>query len=247
LGAVVNATAVRRKVRLLKEMGSNAYRTSHNMPEPELVEACNEMGMMIMAESFDEWKRAKMKNGYHRHFQEWVERDITNLVRRYRNDPSVVMWCIGNEVPDQGTADGGKLCRTIQDIFHREDPTRPCTIGMDRVDLVLHNGFAHIPVTLQLSSQVDDITTRSRAKVVPMVVFHPEGCGVCSSRPQGRHTSATRFHPDAMPGEIFGACQPVFNFLYDGNHILSHHKEGVSCGTHTFCSSNNRYICRVPG
>ena len=144
LGAVANATAVRRKVRLLKEMGSNAYRTSHNMPEPELVQACNEMGMMVMAESFDEWKRAKMKNGYNRDFAQWIERDIVNLVRRYRNDPSVVMWCMGNEVPDQGTGDGGKVCRMIQDIFHREDPTRPCTVGMDRVDLVLKNGFAHI-------------------------------------------------------------------------------------------------------
>ena len=144
LGAVVNATAVRRKVRLLKEMGSNAYRTSHNMPEPELVEACNEMGMMIMAESFDEWKRAKMKNGYNRDFNEWIEKDIVNLVRRYRNDPSVVMWCTGNEVPDQGTGDGIKVCRMIQDIFHREDPTRPCTVGMDRVDITLKNGFAHI-------------------------------------------------------------------------------------------------------
>ena len=144
LGAVVNETAVRRKVRMLKNMGSNAYRTSHNMPEPELVQACNEMGMMVMAESFDEWKRAKVKNGYNRDFKDWIEKDIVNLVHRYRNDPSVVMWCMGNEVPDQGTSDGGKVNRMIQDIFHREDPTRPCTVGMDRVDLVVKNGFAHI-------------------------------------------------------------------------------------------------------
>lgn len=144
LGAVVNNTAVRRKVRMLKDMGSNAYRTSHNMPEPELVQACNEMGMMVMAESFDEWKRSKVKNGYNRDFKEWIEKDIVNLVRRCRNDPSVVMWCMGNEVPDQGTSDGGKVNRMIQDIFHREDPTRPCTVGMDRVDLVVKNGFAHI-------------------------------------------------------------------------------------------------------
>ena len=85
-----------------------------------------------------------MKNGYNRDFNEWIEKDIVNLVRRYRNDPSVVMWCTGNEVPDQGTGDGTKVCRMIQDIFHREDPTRPCTVGMDRVDLVLKNGFAHI-------------------------------------------------------------------------------------------------------
>ena len=101
------------RIRRLKEMGSNAYRTSHNMPEPELVQACNEMGMMVMAESFDEWKRAKVKNGYNRDFKEWIEKDIVNLVRRYRNDPSVVMWCMGNEVPDQGTGDGGKINRMI--------------------------------------------------------------------------------------------------------------------------------------
>lgn len=144
LGAAVNTTAFRRQVRLLKDMGSNAYRTSHNMPAPELIEVCNEMGMMVMAESFDEWKYKKMKNGYNRDFDQWIEKDIVNLVRRYRNDPSVVMWCIGNEVPDQTTSNGGKICRYIQDIFHREDPTRPCTQGLDRVSNVLKNGFANI-------------------------------------------------------------------------------------------------------
>ena len=143
LGTAVNTSAFRRQLRLLKDMGSNAYRTSHNMPAPELIQLCNEMGMMVMAESFDEWKCKKVTNGYNKYYKEWIEKDIVNLVRRYRNDPSVVMWCTGNEVPDQGTADGGKISRHIQDIFHREDPTRPCTQGMDRVDIVLKNGFAH--------------------------------------------------------------------------------------------------------
>ena len=105
-------------------MGSNAYRTSHNMPSPELVQACNEMGMLLMVETFDEWKAKKMANGYNKYYDEWVERDLVNVVRHYRNDPSVVMWCIGNEVPDQGSAQGAKLCRMMQDIVHREDPTR---------------------------------------------------------------------------------------------------------------------------
>ena len=144
LGTVVNATAARRKVRILKEMGSNAYRTSHNVPEPELIQACNEMGMMVMAESFDEWKYPKMKNGYNLDFTDWVERDIVNLVRRYRNDPSIVMWCTGNEVPDVSTSDGLGLCRMLQDIFHREDPTRPCTNALERVAVALENGFADI-------------------------------------------------------------------------------------------------------
>ena len=125
-------------------MGVNAIRTSHNMPAPELVRACDEMGMMIMAETFDEWKSPKMKNGYHIYFDEWAEKDLTNLVRHYRNNPSVVMWCIGNEVPDQGTANGPKIARFLQDICHREDPTRPVTQGMDHVDVVAANNFAAV-------------------------------------------------------------------------------------------------------
>ncbi len=144
LGAAVNDAAIRRQVRILKEMGVNAIRTSHNMPAPELVRACDEMGMMIMAESFDEWKAPKMKNGYHIYFDEWAEKDMVNLVRHYRNNPSVVMWCIGNEVPDQGTPNGAKIARFLQDICHREDPTRPVTQGMDHPDVVVSNNFAAV-------------------------------------------------------------------------------------------------------
>lgn len=144
LGTAVNMSAIRYRLKLLKEMGSNAYRTSHNMPSPELVQACDEMGMLLMVETFDEWKTAKMANGYHRNYDEWVEKDLVNMVRRYRNSPSVVMWCLGNEVPDQGTASGGKLCRMMQDIVHREDPTRPCTMGMDRVEAAINSHVAAV-------------------------------------------------------------------------------------------------------
>ncbi len=143
LGAAVNDAAIRRQIRLLKDMGCNAIRTSHNMPAPELVEACDEMGMMLMPESFDEWRTAKLANGYHNHFDEWAERDIVNLVHHYRNNPSVVMWCIGNEVPDQGDLIyGPKLSRFLQDICHREDPTRPVTQGMDQPHNVVYNNMA---------------------------------------------------------------------------------------------------------
>lgn len=143
LGAAVNDAAIRRQIRILKDMGCNAIRTSHNMPAPELVEACDEMGMMLMLESFDEWRTAKVANGYHKYFDEWAERDMENLVRHYRNNPSVVMWCIGNEVPDQGDVIwGAKLSRYLQDICHREDPTRPVTQGMDQPHNVVHNNMA---------------------------------------------------------------------------------------------------------
>ena len=107
LGAAVNDAAIRRQIRILKDMGCNAIRTSHNMPAPELVRACDEMGMMLMVETFDEWKAAKCENGYNKVFDEWVEKDLVNVLRHYRNNPSVVMWCIGNEVPDQWNGDQG--------------------------------------------------------------------------------------------------------------------------------------------
>lgn len=144
LGAAVNDAAIRRQIRILKDMGCNAIRTSHNMPAPELVKVADEMGMMLMLESFDEWKTPKMANGYNLYFDEWVERDLTNLVRHYRNNASVVMWCIGNEVPDQWNQNGPKLSRMLQDICHREDPTRPVTQGMDAPDAVVNNNMAAV-------------------------------------------------------------------------------------------------------
>ncbi|MBR4962903.1 MAG: glycoside hydrolase family 2 protein, partial [Muribaculaceae bacterium] len=143
LGGIANEAGIRRQVRILKDMGCNAIRTSHNMPAPELVKACDEMGMMLMLESFDEWVTPKVKNGYNTMWDEWVEKDLVNLIHQYRNNPSVVMWCIGNEVPDQWKPEQGpKLSRMLQDICHREDPTRPVTQGMDAPDAVVNNNMA---------------------------------------------------------------------------------------------------------
>ena len=142
LGAAVNRNAIRHQLEMLKQMGCDAIRTSHNMPAPELVELCDEMGFMMMLEPFDEWDVAKCKNGYHRFFAEWAERDMVNMLHQYRNHPSVVMWSIGNEVPTQWKAEGYRVAKYLQDICHREDPTRPVTCGMDQVDAVLKNGFA---------------------------------------------------------------------------------------------------------
>ena len=142
LGAAINVAALRRQLTLLKDMGCDAIRTSHNMPAPELVELCDEMGFMMMVEPFDEWDIAKCENGYHRFFKEWAEKDMVNMLRQYRNHPSVVMWSIGNEVPTQCSPEGCKVASFLQDICHREDPTRPVTCGMDQVSCVLANGFA---------------------------------------------------------------------------------------------------------
>lgn len=142
LGMAVNSSAIRRQIRILKDMGANAIRTSHNMPAPELVEACDEMGMLLMPESFDEWITPKCANGYHRLYNDWMEKDLTNLIRHYRSNPSVVMWCIGNEVPDQWNESGSQLAYNMQRIVHSLDPTRPVTQGMDAPDAVLANNMA---------------------------------------------------------------------------------------------------------
>ena len=142
LGAAVSVPALRHQLTMLKDMGCDAVRTSHNTPAPELVSLCDEMGFMMMVEPFDEWNDAKCENGYHRYFDEWAERDMISMLHAFRNSPSVIMWSIGNEVPSQCTTDGYKTAAFLQSICHREDPTRPVTCGMDQVDCVLSNGFA---------------------------------------------------------------------------------------------------------
>ncbi|MFD2035369.1 DUF4982 domain-containing protein [Belliella marina] len=144
LGIAINRAALKRQLTILKDLGVNAIRSSHNMPSIEQLELCDEMGFMFLAESFDEWKKPKVKNGYNLYFDEWAEKDIVDLVHATRNHPSIVMWSAGNEVPDQHGSAGVKRAKWIQDIFHREDPTRPVTVGMDQVQNAMANGFGAI-------------------------------------------------------------------------------------------------------
>ena len=152
LGVAFNKAAFRRQVRLLKEIGCDAIRTSHNMPAPWQMDICDEMGMLVMAESCDMWVYPKCKNGYARFFEQvdttspnadgrqWWERDFENLVRVHRNHPSIVMWSIGNEIPEQGEERGLAYTRKIQQLIHSLDPTRPCTQGMDRGEAPMYSG-----------------------------------------------------------------------------------------------------------
>ncbi len=142
LGAAVHEDAIRHQLTLLKDMGVDAIRTSHNPPAPELVKLCEEMGFMMMVESFDVWTHNKCRNGYASLFYKWAETDITNMVMRYRNSPAVVMWSVGNEVWDQTFTNGYLTARYLQNIVHHLDATRPVTCGMDQVLSVLDNGFA---------------------------------------------------------------------------------------------------------
>lgn len=141
LGAAMNEAALARQIRIMKDMGCDAIRTSHNMPSTMLTDLCDSLGMMVMAESFDSWITGKTPNAYSLFFKEWAERDLTNLVLNHRNHPSIVMWSIGNEIPDQKTAEGAAACRRLVGIMHRLDPTRPVTAGVDDVAGASRSGF----------------------------------------------------------------------------------------------------------
>jgi beta-galactosidase len=141
LGSAINVAALRRQLTILKDMGCDAIRSSHNMPSLDQLELCDEMGFMFLAESFDEWAKPKVKNGYNRFFNTDAEKDVVNLIHATRNHPCIVMWSAGNEVPDQFGAEGVKRAKWLQEIFHREDPTRPVTVGMDQVKATMASGF----------------------------------------------------------------------------------------------------------
>ena len=144
LGAAVNKAAIIRQVRMMKEMGCDAIRTAHNMPSTWQMEICDSMGMMVMAESFDMWIYPKCKNGYALNFKEWADKDIENLVLNHRNHPSIVMWSIGNEIPEQWSEEGRRISEHLQNLCHKFDPTRPVTQGMDRAEEALKSGFAQV-------------------------------------------------------------------------------------------------------
>jgi len=140
LGTAVNLRALERQIELLKEMGANAIRTSHNPPAPELLELCDRMGMVVMVEAFDCWKAGKKPNDYHKLFEDWHEKDLRAMVRRDRNHPSVILWSTGNEIREQGRPEGHKISAELAQIVHEEDPTRPATAGCNVVEAG-YNGF----------------------------------------------------------------------------------------------------------
>ena len=142
LGAAVNKAALIRQIKTMKAMGCDAIRTSHNMPSQMQMDLCDSLGMMVMAESFDMWRYPKCKNGYARFFDEWSDRDIEHLVLANRNHPSIVMWSIGNEIPEQGDKSAVAIINRLQGLCHKLDPSRPVTQGLDRVDNALQSGFA---------------------------------------------------------------------------------------------------------
>jgi len=143
LGTAVNRRATERQLEIMQDMGVNAIRTSHNPPSPEQVQLCDEMGLMIQIEAFDMWEKPKVKNGYSKVFNEWHEKDLRDMIRAFRNSPSVVMWSIGNEILEQSDKINGKrIANELAMICKQEDPTRPTTAGFNYYPAPIKNGLA---------------------------------------------------------------------------------------------------------
>lgn len=140
LGTAVNRRALERQLEILKQMGANAIRTSHNPPAPELIELCDLMGFLVLDEAFDTWTRTKTRNDYGNDFEQWHERDIANLVRRDRNHPSVVAWSSGNEIAEQTMLDRHDVSERLTALIKKHDPTRLVAVGCNRSESG-RNGF----------------------------------------------------------------------------------------------------------
>ena len=142
LGAAINTRALQRQLQMLKGMGCNAIRTAHNPPSPEMLKLADKMGILIMDEAFDCWKKGKNPYDYHLYWDQWHKRDLSDMIRRDRNHPSVIIWSIGNEIPDQQDSAGGPIGRELRGIVRSLDTTRPITSAMNGPE-VKSNSLSH--------------------------------------------------------------------------------------------------------
>ena len=209
LGAAANKAAMARQLKMMKDMGADAIRTSHNMPATWQMELCDSLGLMVMAESFDCWKDPKVKNGYNRFWDEWWKKDIYNLIMNHRNHPSIVLWSVGNEIPEQWKEEGAERYAALVQWCHILDPTRMVTCGMDNPDADIKCGFAQqadvpgfnyrvhryedciklLPQGFVLGSETAS-TVSSRGEY-----FFPDTCGIGKEYPNGQCNSYDLDHP----------------------------------------------------
>ncbi|NJB35196.1 beta-galactosidase GalB [Croceivirga sp. JEA036] len=181
LGAAVNYRATERQMEIMKAMGVNAIRTSHNPPSSALLEICDRMGLLVIDEAFDEWQIGKVPNGYNKVFDQWHERDLRDMIKRDRNHPSVIMWSIGNEILEQGRKEGWKVAKMLNDICHDEDNTRPTTAGFNYYPASFDN---------QLAMQIDVVGLNykpngyidAKTKHPDMILYGSETSSQTSSR-----------------------------------------------------------------
>lgn len=183
LGAAINVRALERQLEILRAMGCNAIRTSHNPPAPELLDLCDRLGFLVMDEAFDCWAKGKNRHDYHVLFPDWHEADLRALVRRDRNHPSVVLWSIGNEIIEQWGTDGPegwKLAAHLASIVREEDRTRPVSAAFN-AEASGYNGFQQAVDVFGYNYKIDEYA-RFRALNPAVPLFGSETASTVSSR-----------------------------------------------------------------
>jgi beta-galactosidase len=181
IGAAVNYRATERQLVMMKEMGVNAIRTSHNPPSLELLKICDSIGLMVQVEAFDEWKNGKNINGYGEFFDAWAEKDLTAMIKRDRNHPSVVIWSIGNEIREQGMPEGAAMAKFLTKISHDLDPTRPVSAGFNNWKGAIKNGLA-AEVDLVGFNYAPDFYEKMRQENPTFTIYGSETASTVSSR-----------------------------------------------------------------
>jgi beta-galactosidase len=181
IGAAVNFRATERQLVMMKEMGCNAIRTSHNPPSTELLAICDSLGLMVQVEAFDEWKNGKNANGYGEFFDAWAEKDITAMIVRDRNHPSVIMWSIGNEIKEQGMPTGNTMARFLTQICKKLDSTRPVSAGFNNHNAAIKNGLASEVDLVGFNYKPDDYIPKH--KTYPdLIIYGSETASTVSTR-----------------------------------------------------------------
>ncbi len=210
LGAAVNTRAMERQLEILKEMGVNGIRMAHNPPAPELLHLCDKMGFLVINEAFDEWKKTKAKKGYHLYWDEWHIRDLEDMILRDRNHPSIFVWSIGNEIPEQFDTTGIRITRELADIVKSLDTTRPITAALTETDPEKNN--------LYKSGVLDLLSFNYKHE--EYLKFPDRYPGECMLASENMSALSTRGHYD-FPSDSVRIWPPAYNAPFDGNPDLT--------------------------
>jgi len=212
VGAAFHKELFVRQMKKMKEMGVNAIRFSHNPPAPEALDICDKMGILAIDEAFDEWKIGKVLNGYSKHFDLWSKRDLSDMIIRDRNHPSVIMWSVGNEIMEQYQKDGGEVAKYLNDIVKTLDTTRPTTIGFNNFGGGVKNGLVAAIDVVGVNYK-PGIYHKIREKYPNLKFFASETGGALSTRnsykfplefdtlqTKGGSSLNTKLYKDGQPG-----------------------------------------------
>jgi beta-galactosidase len=183
IGSAFNTRAAERQIEILKDMGCNSIRTSHNPPAPQLLDLCDRMGILVLDELFDAWKMAKKPNDYHLHFDAWHERDVANFIRRDRNHPCVIAWSTGNEIPEQGNKSMHWVSEKLTSEIRKHDSTRMITAGCNNLASAT-NGFVETVDILGFNYPVRQpkLAAEIHAKKPKLPILSTETASCVSSR-----------------------------------------------------------------